>query len=94
MERFSRHKERMHYARFRSMGIPGGSCAIESSEPRFVNLRLKGNGIFCIEENAEGLLLLHAHRLIGRWDEFMWTIFQPEASLGHSTVHQADRRAE
>jgi hypothetical protein len=35
-----------------------GSGAIESSIRRVINLRLKGNGIFWLEENAEAILAL------------------------------------
>lgn len=42
------------------MGLPVGSGAIESSIRRVINLRLKGNGIFWKEENAESMLQLRS----------------------------------
>ena len=38
---------------------------------RVINLRLKGNGIYWREENAEGMLVLRAAALTGRWQEMM-----------------------
>jgi hypothetical protein len=59
----------MNYAQFRRKGIPLGSGAIESAIRRVVNLRLKGSGLLWCEENAEGMLLLRANVLTGRWEE-------------------------
>ena len=36
-----------------------------------INLRLKGNGIYWKEENAEAMLVLRAAALTGRWQETM-----------------------
>jgi hypothetical protein len=38
---------------------------------RVINLRLKGNGIYWREENAEAMLALRAAVLTGRWEETM-----------------------
>jgi hypothetical protein len=46
-----------------------GSGAIESAIRRVMNLRLKGSGMMWHEGNAEGMLLLRAAALTGRWDE-------------------------
>jgi hypothetical protein len=59
----------MDYAQFRREGIPLGSGAIESAIRRVINLRLKGCGLLWCEENAEGMLLLRATVLTGRWEE-------------------------
>jgi hypothetical protein len=64
-----KHSGHMRYAFFRRKGLPIGSGAIESTVRRLVNLRLKGNGIFWREENAEGLLVLRAALITDRWDE-------------------------
>lgn len=45
---------------------------------QLVNLRFKGNGIFWLEDHAEGLLHLRAHLLAGRWSTFVRTILQDE----------------
>ncbi|MBI3411151.1 MAG: hypothetical protein HY040_22685 [Planctomycetes bacterium] len=59
----------MKYGQFRKLGVPIGSGAIESAVRRVVNLRLKGNGIMWLEENAEAMLVLRAAALTDRWDE-------------------------
>jgi hypothetical protein len=68
-----RHGEagRLSYPTFRRHGLPLGSGAIESSIRRVINLRLKGNGIFWLEENAEAVLALRATVVCERWDETM-----------------------
>ena len=74
---FSTHANRMAYARYRRMAIPLGSGAVESCVRRLVNLRLKGNGIFWTETNAEQVLHLRGQYLAGRWNEFVDRILQP-----------------
>jgi hypothetical protein len=66
-----RHLEagRLEYDAMAERGLPIGSGAIESTIRRVVNLRLKGNGQMWLEENAEGMILLRAAALTGRWDE-------------------------
>lgn len=60
---------RMSYAHFRSLGIPLGSGAIESSIRRVINLRLKSNAMFWREPNAETMLQVRAQVISDRWDE-------------------------
>lgn len=66
-----RHGEagRLDYADFRRRGLPLGSGAIESSIRRVINMRLKGNGIFWLEDHAEEMLQLRALVISRRWDE-------------------------
>lgn len=66
-----RHGEagRLSYPHFRGLGIPLGSGAIESSIRRVINLRLKSNGIFWGEPEAEQMLQLRALVITDRWDE-------------------------
>src|SRR5436305_13069012 len=68
-----KHLEAGHldYAALQRRGLPVGSGAIESAIRRVVNQRLKGNGLMWCEENAEGMLLLRAAALTGRWEEAM-----------------------
>ena len=77
-----RHGEEGHldYATYRRRGLPVGSGAIESAIQRVINLRLKGNGIFREEKNAEGMLILRGLVLSGRWDEVFAKITE---SLAH-----------
>jgi hypothetical protein len=66
-----KHLEAGHlkYDTLQSRGLPIGSGAIESAIRRVINLRLKGNGMMWYEGNAEGMLLLRAAALTGRWEE-------------------------
>ena len=60
---------RLSYAHFRSLGIPLGSGAIESSIRRVINLRLKSNSMFWREPHAEMMLQIRAQVISDRWDE-------------------------
>lgn len=60
---------RLSYSHFRSLGIPLGSGAIESSIRRVINLRLKGNGMFWGEPQAETMLQIRAQVISNRWDQ-------------------------
>ncbi len=75
---FETHKERMRYARFRAAELPIGSGAVESAVRRVVNLRMKGNSIYWLEEHAEAMLHLRSHLKSGRWDDLVrTTVRQP-----------------
>jgi hypothetical protein len=65
------HEPHLRYDWFKYRGRPLGSGAIESAMRRVINLRLKGNGIFWCEANAEGMLVLRAAALTKRWQETM-----------------------
>jgi hypothetical protein len=80
----AKHEPHMRYDWLKYRGRPLGSGAIESAMRRVINLRLKGNGIYWREENAEGMLVLRAAALTGRWQEMM------EAS--HMAMGQDRRR--
>ena len=71
IEYLKKHGEagRLSYPHFRTLGLPLGSGAIESSIRRVINLRLKSNGTFWLESNAEIMLQLRALVVSGRWDE-------------------------
>lgn len=62
---------RLRYDCFRRRGVPMGSGVIESTIRRVINLRLKGNGIFWTEENAEAVFQLRAAVISGRWEEIL-----------------------
>jgi hypothetical protein len=62
---------RLRYNCFRCRGVPMGSGAIESTIRRVINLRLKGNGIYWTEDNAEAVLQLRAAVVSGRWEEIL-----------------------
>jgi hypothetical protein len=78
---------RVKYPYFRSLGLPLGSGAIESSIRRVINLRLKGNGIFWREENAEAMLQVRSQVISGRWDHRMKQMRQHLAYDGRTEWH-------
>jgi hypothetical protein len=69
----TKHSEagRLRYTSFRRRGVPMGSGAIESAIRRVINLRLKGNGIYWTEDNAEAVFQLRAAVVSGRWEEIL-----------------------
>jgi hypothetical protein len=71
IEFLDKHEAHLRYDWFRYRGRPLGSGAIESAIRRVINLRLKGNGIYWREENAEAMVVLRAAVLSGRWEETM-----------------------
>jgi hypothetical protein len=62
---------RLRYNCFRRRGVPMGSGAIESTIRRVINLRLKGNGIYWTEDNAEAVFQLRAAVVSRRWEEIL-----------------------
>lgn len=60
---------RLSYTKFRGLGLPLGSGAIESSIRRVINQRLKSNGTFWLAEGAESMLQLRCLLITNRWDE-------------------------
>src|SRR5437764_13579980 len=71
IEYLNKHEAHLRYDWFGYRGRPKGSGAVESAIRRVINLRLKGNGIYWREENAEAMLVLRAAVLTGRWQETM-----------------------
>jgi hypothetical protein len=59
----------LQYLRCKRIRITRGSGAIESCIRRVINLRLKGNGIFWNEENAEAVMQMRANLLSEQWDK-------------------------
>ena len=84
-----KHLEAGHldYDEMRRRGLPIGSGAIESAIRRVVNQRLKGNGLMWCEGNAEGMLLLRAAALTGRWDEEMQRALRSACADGYRDWH-------
>jgi hypothetical protein len=70
-EYFASRYKQMRYAAFKKAGVPIGSGAVESAMRRIVNLRLKGNGIFWLKDNAEHVLLLRCYAKAGRWSNLL-----------------------
>jgi hypothetical protein len=71
IEYLDKHEAHLRYDWFQYRGSPLGSGAVESAIRRVINLRLKGNGIYWREGNAESMLVLRAAALTGRWEETM-----------------------
>ncbi len=71
IEFLNKHEAHLRYDWFGYRGRPRGSGAVESAIRRVINLRLKGNGIYGKQENAEAMLVLRAAALTGRWQETM-----------------------
>lgn len=72
---FVRNKARMQYAEFKRAGVPRGSGAIESAIRRIINMRMKSNGMFWLEVNAEGMLLLRSYLKADYFDALVdWSL--------------------
>jgi hypothetical protein len=78
LDYFIRNAHRMQYAGFVSRNVPIGSGAIESAVRRIVNMRMKSNGTFWLEVNAEGMLLIRSYLKARRFEEMV-----------HSSLSQA-----
>ncbi len=50
---------------------PIGSGAVESAVRRTVNLRMKGNSIFWLDEHAEPMLHMRACLVTERWEDMI-----------------------
>jgi hypothetical protein len=77
----------LNYDEMQRRGLPIGSGAIESAIRRVVNQRLKGNGLMWCEGNAEGMLLLRAAALTGRWDDEVQRALQSACEDGCRDWH-------
>ncbi len=68
-----RHGEagRLKYVRFKQLGLPCGSGAIESGIRRVINLRLKSNAMFWKSEHAESMLQVRSQVVPDQWDQAM-----------------------
>jgi hypothetical protein len=58
----------LNYTTYTRRGLPLGSGAVESAIRRVINLRLKGNGMFWTQENAESMLQVRCQLLSTEWD--------------------------
>ena len=76
---FVRNRERMNYPLMEQMKLPLGSGSMESSVRRVINLRMKGPGIFWLEESAEAMLLLRSFYKAGRWSMLKLLVFSEES---------------
>ena len=79
----------LEYDTLQGRGLPIGSGAIEGAIRRVINLRLKGNGLMWREDNAEGMVLLRAAALTGRWEEAMGKALRSQCEDGRRLWHWA-----
>lgn len=70
------HKHRMDYPRFRSLGLPIASGAIESANRQVVGDRCKRSGMRWTREGLQRLLSLRAAYLSGNWAQAFVAIRQ------------------
>ena len=77
-----KHGEAGHlqYLTFKRRGLPFGSGAVESTIRRVVNLRLKSNAMYWLEENAEAIFAIRAALLSDRWETMLKAVQQ---SMSH-----------
>ena len=73
-----KHGESGHlsYVKFSRRGLPLGSGAVESSIRRVINLRMKSNGMFWTEENAEKMLQLRCQIMSTEWDAMLDALYR------------------
>jgi hypothetical protein len=73
-----KHGESGHlsYVKFSRRGLPLGSGAVESSIRRVINLRMKSNGMFWTEENAEKMLQLRCQIMGTEWDAMLDALYR------------------
>ena len=72
---FDKHRERMHYARFRKAGLAIGSGAIESVHNWVIQARCRLPGMRWSVAGANAILRLRCAWANGRWD----AVFESDA---------------
>jgi hypothetical protein len=60
---------RMHYARYRALGLFVGSGTVEAGCKAVIGQRLKLSGMRWTEQGATGILTLRCHDASDRWDQ-------------------------
>lgn len=72
---FARNEKRMQYQSFVAAKLPIGSGMVESAIRRVINMRMKSNGMFWLEVNAQGMLLLRSYLKAGHFDALVdWSL--------------------
>ena len=66
---------RLNYNKAIDKKLPIGSGAIESLIRQVVNLRIKGNSKFWLQNNAEIMLHIRCQWIAKSWDNFCGSIF-------------------
>ena len=65
----------LRYNEVASRKLPLGSGAVESLIRQVVNLRMKGNSKFWLQNNAEIMLHQRSQWIAKSWDNFCYSIF-------------------
>lgn len=78
---FAKNIKRMKYNIARENNLPIGSGPMESAIRRVINLRMKGNGIFWKEENAEAMIMLRSFYKAGRWEQLVLWATAPQMDV-------------
>ena len=78
---------RLKYVRFKQLGLPCGSGAIESGIRRVINLRLKSNAMFWKSEHAESMLQVRSQVVPEQWDEAMTDLAEFRRTEAHDGWH-------
>lgn len=86
-----RHGEagRLSYVRYRQLGLPCGSGAIESGIRRVINLRLKSNAMFWKSEHAESMLQVRSQVVPDQWDSAMSELSEYRRTEAYDGWHWA-----
>jgi hypothetical protein len=66
---FETNAHRMHYARYRSLGLFIGSGAVEAGCKAVIGQRLKLSGMHWSQPGATGILTLRCQEASGRWEQ-------------------------
>jgi hypothetical protein len=66
---FEANAHRMHYARYRSLGLFVGSGVVEAGCKSVIGQRLKLSGMRWTQHGATGILTLRCQEASGRWEE-------------------------
>lgn len=84
-----RHGEagRLGYVRYRQLGIPCGSGAIESSIRRVINLRLKSNAMYWKRDHAESMLQVRSQVVPDQWDTAMSELLEFRRTEAYDSWH-------
>lgn len=67
LDNYFSNEERFAYSKLKAAGHPIGSGTVESAVRRVINMKLKSNGIFWLNNNCERMLYLRSQFLTKRW---------------------------
>lgn len=68
---YKNNQDRMHYKRYRDLGLDIGSGAIESAHRIIVQCRMKQSGMHWKKKNVQSMVSLRAKYLSGGWEDIV-----------------------